>query len=1248
MQGQTHTFEIGANSDDDVRVIPPGEYRRAFHLRSGTATDGNEFSRETYAGNLLLTNNSLPAGTNIVLGSCPDVETSSIIYLVYNSNSNHQIWKFNTNTQLFTLVIQSSFLNFSASDFIAHALVVNGVLYWCMKRLSSFTNSNFSEPKNIDIAQAILFTAGSPSAYTTITRQTFDFVKWPPVYGPAVAYTTDLTQEANFLYGRMYKFRYKYIYLNNEQSALSPYSEVPLPTNAQFVQGRDWAATQDDNVLQLTLQTGPDLVKKIICYVSINDGPVFEFAQLDKALLGIGNNTTYVVSYVGNETLQAIGYAPANYDAVPLTAGCMEYLSSTRQICFGNFIEGFNKEAVGATIEVVPVEIPKGEFRNTPVGYIYNIGTLQSFISIAGNLLQVPDAYVMEGDTYTFITTYLSVTQTIQYSLTAADIVTITGGATPALRLQALIDILGGHIDSVLGIVGAPAVYAGANAYAWAGLVIFSNASFSPALNLLRVNPVPRRNEVHVGLFKGAVHEFGRQYYDRANRDGTVITSDVLSLYVPSEVEQDRTDFFDPQSPYYALSRMNITIAPPLFATHYQIVHRRVPVINFQERTGINIAIDTANASWLKISLDPFATNINGAIIGHNIQKGDIVRFIRRASTSGPTADYGDYCETYVEVIVEDYNPTGGVNNYGFVCESISVANFDWQGLLGGFNGFILQIYTPAKKDENALWREISEEFSVLNAHTSTRAHQGSVLTGTASDLVTGSNVFSLASFLVGTPGTNFDYIIGRSFTIVADVPYAGTITNAVFNPVTQITTITANTNFTGANTNGSVTILLNQVSGGLSAIVNILYGDTYTRLRQMSTGYSGPVIDQSGIYPIDSFDYSDYYPSKINSEGRIAVENADARQVDLKATIRHGGSFIDNSQVNNLCMFDQTNLSATLALDETFGPINKMIMNGYTLKCLQDRKENSVYIKATFGVLPGGGSVQTGFTPESQTFGGWNPSESLYGTIHPFSVQLFNGMLFYYDYYSSTVVRSLNNGQQDICSGEYKYSRAIQDFKINLDLITRNTDWVSSYIDEMNGEYGLMSFNRTNGNNVLSYVFNFDRNRWDHELRYTAFMTCRLGNYLVSWPRASAQLYKHNAGSENTFYGTQYASSLTYITNDGPEFVKRPLSVGLKTNAVWGLTALTEANASYPAMATTIFATDFELLEGYYWSKYYYDETNIVVQIPALATAALARVNSRKELRGYALINTITVTPSTRVKIFSAKTNYQLSEMPL
>lgn len=1251
MRGQSHTFQVGTNSDDDIRVISQGEYRQAFHLRSGTATDGNEFSRETYAGNLLYNNASLPVGTNIVLGSCSDVEASAILFLVYNSNNNHQIWRFNTIFQTFTLVIQTSVLNFQSTDYVSHIFVVNQVLYWCTKRLSSFINSNFVEPKNIDIEEAIKFTAGQPSAYTTITRRTFDFIKWPPVFGPDVAYTTDLNAEANFLYGKLYKFRYKYIYLNNEESVLSPYSELPLPTNSQYVQGRDWANTREDNVLQVSIQTGPDIVKKIVCYVSINDGPMYEFAQLDKSFLAISNNTTYVVEYVGNETLQAIGYTPGNYDAVPLTSACMEFLP-TRQIAFGNFIEGFNKEAINASISCVPVEIPKGAFRTTPVFYIADGVTSESIIYVktTGND-GVQDAYVAVGDTYVF-STYISTTQvyaTYSYSLTEADVAAIQAEATPTLRLQYLVNILGGFLVGVTGapVYGSPGVYTPNNYPAFYIMGLFGPVTIFK--NQVKViTPVFRKNIIKTGLFKGATHEFGIQYYDRANRDGTVLTSDVISLYVPSEVEQDRSDFYDPQSPYHALARLNISNQPPDFATHYQIVHRRVPVIDFQERTGIKIQIDPNNSSWYKISLDPYAENVNKGVINHNIQKGDIVRLIRKASTSGITADYGDYCDTYVELVVEDYNPSGGTTNFGFVCESISVAQFDYLSILDGMNGFIVQIYTPAKKDENAVWKEISEEFEITGAHTALRVHKGSVLTGTASDLVTGTNSFSLASFLVGYPGTSFTYLIGRQFTIVSDVTYSGTITNASFNPVTQLTTITASTTYTGANTSGAVTITLNQsLIGAQPAILNLEYGDVYTRIRQMSTGYAGPSIDRSGFYPIDSFDYSDYYPSQINSDGRVALEKADARQVDQKAVIRHGGAFIDNSVVNNLCSFDQTDIEATLTMDETFGTINRMIMNGYTLKCLQDRKENSVYVKSTFGVLPGG-STQAGFTPQSQTFGNWNPSESLFGTIHPFSVQLYQGMLFYYDYNSSTVIRSLNNGQQDICFGQYKYSKAIQDFKANINLITPALAWVSSYIDESNSEYALMSYNGSNGNNVLSYVFNFERNRWDHQLRYTSFMTCRLGNYLVSWPRVSGQLYKHNAGAENTFYGTQHSSSLSYVLNEGPEFVKRPYAVGLRTNAAWDLTALTEANASYPAMATTIANAEFKLLEGYYWAEYNRDETNVITQIPSLATTQLARINGR-ELRAYGLINTISVTPtSSRVKIFAAKTNYELSEMPL
>lgn len=1212
-------FFLGPNSDDDLRVVANGWFRYAKHLRSGTIESANQYSRESYLGNALLTNSLMPAGTNRILGMCPNVESQAIMFLVYNSNGDHTIFLLNINTGNFTRVVYDSTvllpqrgfnaLNFSITDYTYHMFVNNGILYWTVGRLTSFISNNFSEPKQIDIAEAIAFTQGLPSKYTTIVRRTLDFVKWPPPFGPTAGYVTDNTQEANFLYGRMYKFRYRYIYINNEETALSPVSNLPLPTVSDFVTGRDYLDTQRDNNIEVLVDTGPDIVSKFEILVSVNDGPWFVYEQVNKTLDGVSNNAVYTSTFRGNEALIPVEPVQRNYDSVPLVADC-EVITPDRKIAFGNYIEGYNKIDINATLQAIAIEIRNKKFNFCNV--LYDIVFLDTVLSINPG----SDALdVQEGDVYTFAV-YIAATYpdftTISYTITRADYDAIQLAAVPG---DELLTILGDYISLTYGVVGALV----GNEYVWVGVndVFVSVAPF--------VFVPLRRSDPKVGLFKGATHEFGKQYYDRANRDGTVLATVIQELYVPFDTEQDKTDFDDPNNPFYTVARATDSDTPPDFATHYQWVKRRVPVASFIEITGTSLNADAANTEMYRIELDAYNTTILNGNYNHTIKVGDVVRFSRQGAT---TTNWGPYLTQYVEMQVTKYDPAFGPGG------AIWVPRFDFIAALGSNNGFVMQIYTPAPLGDYAEWREISEEFTILNPNTANRLHQGSTVTGTATALVTGTNSFELASWLVGPNGGNFEYLVGRTFTIVADVTYTSTITAATYVPLTGITTITANTNFLGVSTSGAFTCNLSQTAL-LPAIVNMVYGDVYTRSRFMTRANNGPT---AGCYVIDDFYYSDYYVSNFSSIGRLAVELADARQIIQKATCIHGGAYVDNTEINNLCRFDSTDISAVLAMDEQWGQITKMVVIGYTIKCIQERRENSIYVRNTFGALPDGNDA-SGFNSDN-TFGAWVQMKGTFGTLHPNTVQVVDGQLFYYDHLNGTVVRSSNNGQDNICEGKYKFKKRINEFKLAVDGFGLTNAFLSSFLDEQNDEYQLTVFDgRAPATGMQGVVFRYDLNKWDHEVSYATFFTCNLGNYLVSVPANAATVYRHGTGAQNSFFGTIYASQLAFCWNEDFDIIKVPLRIGLRTNREWNLASfVTEANSSYPVQDTEILQGQWSLREGYYWAGFLNDKNNVVTSVPSLASAALALQNGH-EIRAYGATGLLTYTPSTgnKVIIFSA-----------
>jgi hypothetical protein len=157
--------------------------------------------------------------------------------------------------------------------------------------------------------------------------------------------------------------------------------------------------------------------------------------------------------------------------------------------------------------------------------------------------------------------------------------------------------------------------------------------------NSLKKEIIVLRENKSTRTFKtGASHEFGIQYYDRANRDGTVITIPVGNVYNPFNTDLTNNQLNSPigfdKQPYYTNISLEIAdnFQPPIWATNYQIVYKpSTNIANFQQRSIKKI--EFLSDSSVNLILDDYYKNENGQFPGASINqtpsKGDLVRFVR-------------------------------------------------------------------------------------------------------------------------------------------------------------------------------------------------------------------------------------------------------------------------------------------------------------------------------------------------------------------------------------------------------------------------------------------------------------------------------------------------------------------------------------------------------------------------------------------------------------------------------------------
>jgi hypothetical protein len=314
------------NPDVDDRVIKPNEARMASNLRFGASTEDTNLS----GGTLVLGNKEVsftpPSGAvNKVVGVYADLETNSVFFALYNSDTKHGIFRINGATNAVDTIIgvdvlgnnQGAFLNFQPQDtYNVSIAVIQGLLYW---------TDNVNEPGVINIEKGIRTMSNTPlpgdssSIYHAAFADTnFLQVKRPPavlldVYRiddntPGIVslenirftpsqiqsiFTNDsdlggtklAAWKKNFVNTDGVQFSYYYVYDNNEESKLAPWTEPVFWKKNIVVQVPNFEV---NNFLARNTLPGaafqPSTVKRVVFVYRVNnDGVPFVMGSVNNS-----------------------------------------------------------------------------------------------------------------------------------------------------------------------------------------------------------------------------------------------------------------------------------------------------------------------------------------------------------------------------------------------------------------------------------------------------------------------------------------------------------------------------------------------------------------------------------------------------------------------------------------------------------------------------------------------------------------------------------------------------------------------------------------------------------------------------------------------------------------------------------------------------------------------------------------------------------------------------------------------------
>lgn len=1190
------------NADSDERLLSPEEMSDALNVRGISGEEGKGFVLKTIRGNQLI-NHTLPTGGNTVIGAIPVEETNKIYYFVSNSVSNsndeHSILEYDSIANTIQEVIRDSVLNFQTTNLIQG----RGMILENGDTLIYFTD-NLNPVRKINVQTAL---SGYPSP---LTEEYIEVLKYPPVNKPTFEFDTVTDQSINNVAGKMFQFSYRYIYDDGEVSAYSPYSDVAI--SDYYLQNSVYTASQIDsnnNVINITLDTGSGICTHI--EVIFREGNTGEWKRIRR----IANNSgvsTLELTFDNNGNYQVADTNDTNklFDNVPITAKAIDIIGN--KLVLGNYVDGYsNVEEIATSTEITVT--PNYSRRKD-----YEGGTAPSVTSGVYTPSSGDDGAFANLDFSAYTPSsgdYINISTKFSVSSSGADGFKLASGTVytdyTVNGNESLSTILTNIANNIIG-------------KSYGGIVVNSDTDVSGG-NILRIRifPTPRFEVAAVlgtptitdnsfytlggsatNSFKaGANHPIGIVYYDRGNRSSTVQKPLQEGAYVKFFSERSGT-------PIEGLGTteldMRIGTTPPEWATHYKIVYAgNTTVDEFVQYTCLNSykPINKADGSAtntdsvIYLSFNGFKGKDHSyrerlnAEIDYNFQEGDRLRVI---SYYNPDSSSREYASGYLDfriVGLETYDADNtplydgstaaelGVKTGTFLLiEDSKISGWQFSDVGGSddlwYNttaeeGAYFEIYRPYSKPENEVYYEIGQEYSILNAGTVSRTHEGNIRNQGSVVGYTITNVNDSTTPTYVDVGLNIDDVNLVNGDII-NVSGTGSVARGIIRKTVYLTSTSTRIYFGFESIDGVVNgdvLALNETT----AAIRISGGDVWMKPRLLRIDGTYNTLDNY-IDVAEDYYANDFLPTNSWGKGRPNAFSENSKQVNRYQTITWSDSFFTDTNDNGFSSFN-TALVNFKEFQNGYGSIQLLRRRGNDLVCYQEDRVSNILVNKDILFTPDGSStvsISNNFVSEPNYYSGD------YGIgLNPESFAEADGRHYWASAKRGNILRLGGDGITPI--SEYGM-RSYFDGVFSSFLPSIATAKIFSGFDRDNQEYYVSI---PTGIDTITICFSEQAKKWISRWSFKPEFYSGVNMKFITFD--GGNLYVHDANSlHSNFYGVQYNASFSITANANPQVIKTYRACELQSNKAWDCTVV-QTNL----VSSSIPEANFEEKEGFYHAEF-------------------------------------------------------------
>tara|TARA_R110000868_G_scaffold137611_1_gene351168 strand:+ start:2337 stop:6401 length:4065 start_codon:yes stop_codon:yes gene_type:complete len=341
------TFLAGKmNKDIDERLLPDGQYRHGLNVTIDTSSGSNVGSLQNGLGTTavfppvaMVANSLVGQGPTVTAIGAVAYEAKNLIYWFITSPGADAIIEYNEASSTMSRVLEctvagGNYLNFDSSRIITGVNYLEGedgdsYLFW---------TDNYNPPRRINITRCKSYGVNDPRIPLDI-----NVILNPPMNAPYILLSNDTTIQTNNLEEKFLYFAYRYKYIDNEYSSISPFSSVafiPGALNIDVETGDNKGMVNTMNKADITFETGNEFVTDIQLLVrdtrSLN---VMIIENLNKVNMSIQNNSTWSFTFRNNKI-----YAPISkdqitrlFDNVPLRAQAQDMIGN--RLIYGNYLQ---------------------------------------------------------------------------------------------------------------------------------------------------------------------------------------------------------------------------------------------------------------------------------------------------------------------------------------------------------------------------------------------------------------------------------------------------------------------------------------------------------------------------------------------------------------------------------------------------------------------------------------------------------------------------------------------------------------------------------------------------------------------------------------------------------------------------------------------------------------------------------------------------------------------------------------------